>query len=214
MMNPGVAAILLSMIAVILLLTGWGANLCKEMGLSPGRFAVLLSACLLLSFVDMGSPLGVWNPGGLCFLFSLTVLAWRQKKRITHGLQLFSCVCTIASVELIFMTWVPNDPAMFLVDEKILYPLLASVISVVFFRSPLSALTGGVLGIFLACVIDPVIRFHLPLPQIVWADGDTRDLMAATAMGNVCLTHVWHTVVQFVRSRLLTGKESYERGTS
>jgi hypothetical protein len=213
-MNPGVIATVLAIVGVILLLTDWGKSLCGEIGISPKAFGILLLAFLFATTKDVDTRFGSFNLGGMLFLLFVTTVSMYKAKRLTHSIYILSCVCTVASVELILMTLVPYDPAMFLVDGKILYPFVACLISVIFMRSQLAAVTGGVAGIFTASLLYPVIHFQMSAMQIVWADGDTRDLMASAALGSVLLHYFLRTAFQFVRTRIMNSKESYERGTS
>lgn len=213
-MNPGVIANLSAWVAVILLLTQWGKSICEEMGISAKKAVFVLIGLVIAASFDLECLNLSFNLGGILFPLLLIGLTLSKLRQMTSILNFLSCLLGVASPVFVLMKVFPYDPAMFLVDDHILYPLVASLLSILFMRSQLTAISAGTIGIFGASVLDSVFHFHVPLMQVFWGDGEVRDLMALTAFACSILHGCLRMIVQFVRSRTLNSKGSYERGTS
>ena len=205
-MNPGIQANIIAIVCAILVLTGWGAKTLED-----GRAKARLTGFFLLLFVvatvwELPGPRGThWNVGGLLLPLALTVWTWRATPHWSLRLQWLIGTATVTSSLVILMTLVPLDPAFFLVEPSLLYPLSAVVIAVCSVRRPFPALTIAVTGMLLASLIDPLLHGKLDWSEITIAGGDVRDSMAFIAGGVLLLHGPYHAAARFVL-RLFRGR--------
>lgn len=200
-MNPGVVSNIIMIVFVILLLTGWG-----EKTLRDGRLSHVLAACGLIVYlaaseVTFTGPFDVrWNLG--CTLMTIVLTGWTLSvfDSWSHRLQYVLGVLTVSCALLVLMTLVPLDPAFFVLNGDLLYPLMALVISVVSVKRPFVAFSIAWVGLMIAASIDPLLHRTFDLEVTIFGSGETRDLLAVAGAGVLVAHGLYHATVSYLQN--------------
>jgi hypothetical protein len=200
-MNPGIQATIITIVFAILVSTGWWKKTLEDAKLTPRRTVLLLGLYLLLDPWTFASASGLkWNVGGLLLPLLLALWALCSRGGWAFRLQWLTGVVTVSAALIVLMTLVPLDPAFFLVDAQVLFPLSAVVLSVCSIRRPFVALSIAVCGMAAAAFADPLFHGHVQWSDVEFGNGEVRDLMAYTAVGVLLFHGPYHACARYVLS--------------
>ncbi|TCP59393.1 hypothetical protein EV586_101610 [Tumebacillus sp. BK434] len=198
-MNPGVVSNITLIVFVILCMTGWGEKTLRDGRLSPKLAVCGLVLYVFASGMTFDGPLASrWNVGGLLFPLVLTLWSLTLFKSWQHRLQYLLGVLTVAVALLVLMTLVPLDPAFFILDADVLYPLTALIISVLSVKRPFVALSIAWVGLMAAASVDPFLHRAFELQGTVFGGGEVRDMLALTGAGVLAVHGLYHKGANFV----------------
>ncbi|KEO83676.1 hypothetical protein [Tumebacillus flagellatus] len=188
-MNPGVQANIITLVLIILVLSGWGERVLRDANISPRTAAVGLLLYVLADGFSITLPQDVHlDAAGLLLPLCLTALAMRAGPNAGARVSWWIGCLTISSVTVVLMTLVPLDPAFFPLEGPALYPVAAALVSVVSVRRPFFAVSMAVMGLALGTVIDPWLHARVDVHTYLFGGREMQDWMAFAAMG-VLLTH-------------------------
>ncbi|BCJ85366.1 YphA family membrane protein [Effusibacillus dendaii] len=191
-MRPDVFALITFWVAAVMFATGWGNRYVESSGLKNGQFAAVLlligtAGDFNLEKANLVFNLGAVIVGALIGIFFGSIRSWKQQ------IQFLLAIVTVAAVDLVFMVLVPQDPAFYLFDEQVVYPLAAVMSAYLFSRKPLFCMNAALFGILMAGVIQHN-RFQTETGTFLFGDSDIMELLASTMIISFVTDQLVHMV--------------------
>ncbi|HEU4964698.1 MAG TPA: hypothetical protein VFV52_12705 [Bacilli bacterium] len=202
-MNPGVQATIITIVWIILVMTGWGRHTLTDARLKPRAVSILLVLFLLMAGHTYNlTPRLALDIGGLLLPLGAWVWSLLAHRNASYQVQWLLGMITVAASMVILMTLVPMDPAFFLIDVDYLYPLTVIIISVMSVRRPYFALSIALVGMAMAFALDPFLHGRSGTEDVVLGSGDVRDTLLYTASGVLLLHGPYHRSASYIKSRV------------